>query len=935
MLRSLPLVLAALWSIPAPPAPGQPAPAPTAARPTLPTVPVEGPSGPGIDPAALRAAVPAGGKVAIEAFPLQAGLHATLILERFSITGPQTRFVLGRAGAPDDPFLFDPASVVLLRGHAEGYPHSHVYLAVSDWATNGYIDLGPGHGSFAVASRPGAPGGRSEQLVSVFDTPPSGGLPPGVQACRYEALPDAPPAGAPRGRPRRGLKQIELAIETDHEYYQLFHSADAAAAYIVTLYGAISDIYIRDVDVRFDLTYVRLWDSPDDLFNQADPLNAFAFYWNSTMNHVHRDVAQFFSGRRDLRAGGVAYVSALCTGSAYSWAGYALGYFANPDQPHWSLRDIEVAAHELGHNCGTLHTHDYGIDTCGSSITPPRRGTLMSYCAQTVSGGTANMDMRFCTHTQGWMDQHIRSVPCLADDCNGNNIDDAVDISSGTSPDANANGVPDECEDCNANGILDPQEIASGIAADLNANGLPDECEPDCNANGIPDDLDIQSGASRDVHMNGVPDECEPDLDLDGVSDYNEIVADMPLDIDRNIRLDQLQDCDGDGLSDLDELNGSHHLWVATRIPGEPAREFYPSTGVLTRISSQTINQGYDLLITPDRRILVSSHADDRIIELDHTGAFVRDLVPPGGSGLDGPAGLALTPEGALLVASRNTHAVLEFDAATGAFVRAAVAPGEGGLLRPFGLALTPAGALLVTSDDNRVLEFARPGGQLLRVLVPAAGNGNLSGPRGMALKPDGNLLVASYTNASLLEYNGSTGAFIRKFNRSGDGDVLTLDEPWGVRIGPDGGVYATTSHAHRSGGGTQPLHVTTTRVFHYDAATGNYIRSFVVGHDTGLLLPTGLAFMPDDGSDCNRNQRPDACDIASGASADRNGNGTPDECECPADCDGDGDVTLADFICFRNLYTQGDAAADCDRNGVVTLQDFICFRDQHVTGCR
>lgn len=32
-------------------------------------------------------------------------------------------------------------------------------------------------------------------------------------------------------------------------------------------------------------------------------------------------------------------------------------------------------------------------------------------------------------------------------DCNGNGVEDAVDISIGSSSDANANGIPDECED--------------------------------------------------------------------------------------------------------------------------------------------------------------------------------------------------------------------------------------------------------------------------------------------------------------------------------------------------------------------------------------------------------------------------------------------------------------------------------------------------------
>ncbi len=32
-------------------------------------------------------------------------------------------------------------------------------------------------------------------------------------------------------------------------------------------------------------------------------------------------------------------------------------------------------------------------------------------------------------------------------DCNGNGVEDAVDIGTGTSTDGNMNGVPDECEE--------------------------------------------------------------------------------------------------------------------------------------------------------------------------------------------------------------------------------------------------------------------------------------------------------------------------------------------------------------------------------------------------------------------------------------------------------------------------------------------------------
>lgn len=98
----------------------------------------------------------------------------------------------------------------------------------------------------------------------------------------------------------------------------------------------------------------------------------------------------------------------------------------------------------------------------------------------------------------------------FGNDCNGNGVDDAVDISNGTSADCDANGVPDDCQpDCNANLIADTCDIADGTSVDCTNNGLPDECEPDCNANGVADSCDLGSGVSRDCNGNTVPDECD------------------------------------------------------------------------------------------------------------------------------------------------------------------------------------------------------------------------------------------------------------------------------------------------------------------------------------------------------------------------------------------------------------------------------------------
>ncbi len=77
--------------------------------------------------------------------------------------------------------------------------------------------------------------------------------------------------------------------------------------------------------------------------------------------------------------------------------------------------------------------------------------------------------------------------PTPPPDCNGNGIDDAIDIAGGTSRDCNLNKIPDECD------------IATGRSLDINGDGVPDECEclADFDQNGFVtgDDFDLYTRA--------------------------------------------------------------------------------------------------------------------------------------------------------------------------------------------------------------------------------------------------------------------------------------------------------------------------------------------------------------------------------------------------------------------------------------------------------
>ncbi len=869
------------------------------------------------DPDAVRQATAATRPVRVPAFPLATDLAVDLDIEPFSVTGPQTRFVIGRRDAPDEPLDFDPRNLALFHGSVTGHPGSRVFLALSERSSTGYVDLGPGRERYRIASKDETGRNLPPGRLTVFRTTSTvSSLPPGVPLCGLDdndalsrnALSGDAISGVLRrpakgtAGPAVGLKHLELAIDTDLEFSQLFGDAAAAAAYLVALYAEVSVIYLHDVDVWVDLVFARIWQEPDP-FDGDNPLPEFRDYWNANMGDVERDVAQLLSGRRNYPFGGQASGSVLCSPAfGYSVVGYALGFFPDPSQPSPYHYDIHVTAHELGHTAGTGHTHSQGIDACNDPLATPQRGTIMSYCSQTYTGQNANTDLYLHRLIQQNIDAHVAASACIAPDCNLNGVDDALDVAGGGSADDDGNGVPDECEDCNDNDVLDSLDVM-GASADADGNGVPDECQPDCNGNSLPDAFDVAQATSTDAYGNDVPDECEADCNANEVSDYTDIQLDMALDVDRNAVLDSCQDCDGDGTDDLTALGGAHGLWMGSGEPSTEIRRFHGSTGVLTGLGTDLVDQTQDLLVTPGGRVLVTSAGDHRVMEFDAGGSYLGDLVAPGAGGLLHPTGLLLLPGGTLLVASRDTDSVLAYDAIDGTPLGAFVSAGSGGLVAPFGLTSDRLGDLYVTSDSGEVLRYDGTSGAFLGAFVSAAANGGLDQPRGLTFKGDGNLLVASFGSDEVLEFDGQDGTTLGKWAQVGTATVLTQSHPWGIRVGPGGNVYVARTgddhgHVRRDRDG-QPaaLHLTDAAIYEFDVTDGNFVRTLIGGAGHGLEFPTAFDFIPGWQIDCNLNHLPDSCDVASGTSADLDLSGIPDECE--VDCNANGILDRLDVIPF------------------------------------
>ena len=586
--------------------------------------------------------------------------------------------------------------------------------------------LRPGPWHLEPEGRPSAP--PIEDLCRVMHRPDDQGSIAGA------AIPGVNIATLPR--------LVEMAVDADYEFVSMFATPTAAIDYILALYGANSFILERDCNTRLRMNYIRTFDSADDLYNEPDPLGPFRNEWNANQTSVTRDLAQLLTGRRDLPYGGVAWLNAACTNYGYSVSGYMIGSFADSTQANPGNWDIIVSTHEIGHNIGTLHTHNYGIDTCASGAV--QRGTIMSYC-HVVSGATSNIDLRFHRGTAevvvGW---EVNNAPCLASDCNSNGISDAEEIASGALVDSNADGIPDLCQDCDTNGVLDPIQIAAG-AADVDQNGRPDSCDIDCNGNGVPDLADIAGGLTADDDGNFIPDSCQTDCDGNGVADGVDLIVNVSRDLDRDGMIDSCEDCNGNGIADPTDLAGALGLWTV---------QFSPAL----------------------------------LIELDGRSGVQRRTIDPASAGIQSFSAIETALDGSLLLAAivNGESALFRFNRATVALTR--ITPSGSGFPIANKLRLVPgtSGSLaacdVLDPINKRITRWRLNDGATLGTMVQLASG--LS-PRSFARQASAYLIInadgtivrsATEGSAPVLFGSLAVGADATDILVASDGRVLVSD---------------------------------------------------------------------------------------------------------------------------------------------------------------
>ncbi len=336
--------------------------------------------------------------------PLPHGGRASARVERIAVLG-------GDGAVHVNGILSDPAPRhILLTGSVSGAPGSHIYLALFRDRVFGYIDPGDERRTRIILG----PTGADTDICGVIDEAdmPERRVRPACLAEELDQYRDAaahqdPPPQARSGGTRTAstASRLNLAVDCDYAFHQMNgYSTTNSTAYATALVGAITDIYRRDANIVFWVTYLNVWTStgPYTASSTSNLLTQMANYWNANRGSVTRATAVLLSGKS--AGGGIAYLNVLCqNSSAYAVAADLVGGYTWP--PSGFIWDIDCPAHELGHNVGARHTHNCwwapAIDSCvaaegGTCFSTPvaTLGTIMSYCHLTPESVALNFGSR-------------------------------------------------------------------------------------------------------------------------------------------------------------------------------------------------------------------------------------------------------------------------------------------------------------------------------------------------------------------------------------------------------------------------------------------------------------------------------------------------------------------------------------------------------------
>ncbi len=257
---------------------------------------------------------------------------------------------------------------------------------------------------------------------------------------------------------------VNIHIEADYDFYLDMGSSVASTTnYINALMAQVAILYANE-SITIMVSFINVWTNTSpydaasgDLSVMLDELRLYG-WGQSNGNLVHLITT--------IGGGGIAYLDVLCNSQFNVGVSNIFTNFNNVPTYSW---DVEVIAHELGHNHGSPHTHscswngnNTAIDDCGYNFSggtdgcdgpTPAAGTIMSYC-HLINGVGIDFNLGFGQQPGNLIRSRVNAANCLTpcaeptcDDTILNGDEVGVDCGGPDCP-----PCPDEvCDDLNFN----------------------------------------------------------------------------------------------------------------------------------------------------------------------------------------------------------------------------------------------------------------------------------------------------------------------------------------------------------------------------------------------------------------------------------------------------------------------------------------------------
>lgn len=252
---------------------------------------------------------------------------------------------------------------------------------------------------------------------------------------------------------------VRVHVEADYSLYQNQGSSmTSTMSYVGGVFAEVATIFANE-SITTQVSFLRVWDTPS-------PYNAETELSDLNAQGYGRTEGDLVHLLHNNGGGGLAYLNVLCSSTINTGVSGVDGVYNSVPTYSW---DVNVIAHELGHNLGSPHTHDCfwngnntQIDDCGNKYLDeetddnpnscynsnnqilPSSGTIMSYCHLYNIG--VDFNLGFGTQPGNYIRSRVNAASCLVS-CAPPTCDDGFQNGDETGIDCGGTSCPD-CPPC-------------------------------------------------------------------------------------------------------------------------------------------------------------------------------------------------------------------------------------------------------------------------------------------------------------------------------------------------------------------------------------------------------------------------------------------------------------------------------------------------------